>query len=318
MYLSKRMVGASSQLYYQHYEEVINYQLKMINQSCQNAFVKIEIEENKLVYDITSLVPLETYFKNYCFDSQDIKKCFIQMIDTINVSEKFLLYPHQIILEKAYWFYSNDLTQMKLIYLPIEIKNINYHTQLKETMLSLILSHPQFTSLYQDQSIKKLMLLLQEDNFDCYVFRALLVNIRRTSKKRSFKDIGLFKKKKKDKPITDKILEVKMAIDSNSTVLIEEEITYPTIEFPSKKAKINKSSFLIGRSEALTDLSFPEVLSIGRIHAEVVMESDEYYIIDLNTKNGTYINGHKIESQKKCKIKMGDEIKLANEIGYFK
>lgn len=75
--------------------------------------------------------------------------------------------------------------------------------------------------------------------------------------------------------------------------------------------KIDKPSFIIGKMKEQVDYV---ILSkaVSRIHAEIGVESGTYYVRDLNSKNGTFINGEQINSNLNLPIKNGDELKFAN------
>ncbi len=49
-------------------------------------------------------------------------------------------------------------------------------------------------------------------------------------------------------------------------------------------------------------------------HFRIVMEDDEYYVIDENSTNNTWLKGEKIKGEGKKKLEDGDEIKAAGEI----
>ncbi len=51
--------------------------------------------------------------------------------------------------------------------------------------------------------------------------------------------------------------------------------------------------------------------SVSRMHAQIDEAAGKLYIYDLNSKNGTFINGQKLVSGEK-EIKQGDEIRLGN------
>ena len=53
--------------------------------------------------------------------------------------------------------------------------------------------------------------------------------------------------------------------------------------------------------------------AIGRIHAELTKGPQGYHITDMNTRNGTYINGTRIDPNMEHPIKSGDRFMLANE-----
>ncbi|MBU9736142.1 DUF6382 domain-containing protein [Diplocloster agilis] len=51
---------------------------------------------------------------------------------------------------------------------------------------------------------------------------------------------------------------------------------------------------------------------VSRIHARIHMEEGKYYLTDLNSTNGTYLNGVQLGSNEKTEIRRGDEISIAH------
>jgi len=52
--------------------------------------------------------------------------------------------------------------------------------------------------------------------------------------------------------------------------------------------------------------------TIGKLHAEISVTEGNYYVRDLNSKNGTYINNVRIPSNKEWEIKGNDRVRLSN------
>ena len=52
--------------------------------------------------------------------------------------------------------------------------------------------------------------------------------------------------------------------------------------------------------------------SISRKHAEIVKDGDDYFLIDLKSGNGTYLNGKRIRSVEKHLLRSNDNIKIEN------
>lgn len=52
--------------------------------------------------------------------------------------------------------------------------------------------------------------------------------------------------------------------------------------------------------------------AISRIHAKIEKEENDYYISDLNSTNGTYVNGRLLETNETVLLNTGDEIFIAN------
>jgi len=49
---------------------------------------------------------------------------------------------------------------------------------------------------------------------------------------------------------------------------------------------------------------------VSRIHAEIHMRPDGIYLIDLDSANGTLVNGKKLEAQRPCLVRHGDVLQL--------
>ncbi len=79
----------------------------------------------------------------------------------------------------------------------------------------------------------------------------------------------------------------------------------------STEILITKSSFIIGRLPSQVDYICKDN-TIGKIHAEIITRNFEFFIKDLNSRNGTFINGEKIVPNTEYKIKNNDKISFAN------
>jgi sigma-B regulation protein RsbU (phosphoserine phosphatase) len=63
-----------------------------------------------------------------------------------------------------------------------------------------------------------------------------------------------------------------------------------------RNLRLEKNPFTIGRKSD-RDLVIADP-RISREHAEIVLVGGEYYIVDLGSKHGTYLNGHRVEREK--------------------
>ncbi len=76
--------------------------------------------------------------------------------------------------------------------------------------------------------------------------------------------------------------------------------------------KIDKSSILIGRMDNFVDYIINSS-AIGKIHAEILREGDELYVMDCNSRNGTFLNDNRILPNTKNSVKNNDIIRFANK-----
>lgn len=76
--------------------------------------------------------------------------------------------------------------------------------------------------------------------------------------------------------------------------------------------KIDVSEFVIGKNPAQVNgvISFNKAIS--RVHCKISYQNNSYFITDLGSANGTYVNKSRIAAQHPQKIKSGDTVRLAN------
>jgi hypothetical protein len=74
---------------------------------------------------------------------------------------------------------------------------------------------------------------------------------------------------------------------------------------------ISTFPFFIGKLKKNVDYCLEKDV-ISRYHAKITTEDERYFITDLNSTNGTYINGEALMTYQKKEIKIGDEIVLAD------
>ncbi len=68
----------------------------------------------------------------------------------------------------------------------------------------------------------------------------------------------------------------------------------------------------MGREDFLGVINANKLLFIGKKHFKIVKMDDGFYIEDLGTKNGTFLNGEDIRGLGKKKLKDGDLISIAD------
>ena len=72
--------------------------------------------------------------------------------------------------------------------------------------------------------------------------------------------------------------------------------------------------FIIGKQEELVDYCLEED-TVSRLHLRLDQEGEEYLVTDLNSTNGTAVNGRQLEANETVPIRPGDEL-LISKIFY--
>lgn len=116
------------------------------------------------------------------------------------------------------------------------------------------------------------------------------------------------------------------AIDSNKTELknniINEKIEFEAYllikdEGSEEKILIDKKNFIVGREKENSDYYIADK-RISKMHFAIIKYEKEFFIKDLNSTNGTYLNGNLIEKNKLVKILNNDVINISDIEYIFK
>ena len=105
--------------------------------------------------------------------------------------------------------------------------------------------------------------------------------------------------------------------EEEGTALLDETTN---VRFPSlfrilteETISINKPVFRIGKERSYVDYFVTNNNAVSRSHADIITRGSNYFVIDLNSKNHTYINDQMLPVQCETEIRDGDRLKLGNE-----
>lgn len=69
--------------------------------------------------------------------------------------------------------------------------------------------------------------------------------------------------------------------------------------------------YIIGKSQCSCNFCIDSAV-VSRVHMRMLEELDDFFVEDLNSTNGTFINGEKLEPHKPQQINIGDKLTIAN------
>ena len=82
-------------------------------------------------------------------------------------------------------------------------------------------------------------------------------------------------------------------------------------------ASLDKSVLTIGKKKEEVDLVLQDA-SVSRIHARITKEDGRFYVEDLNSTNGTFRNGVRMQPYERKRLDEGDEIRCGKEVFVFR
>ena len=86
----------------------------------------------------------------------------------------------------------------------------------------------------------------------------------------------------------------------------------------NERINLDKPVFRIGKERSYVDYFVSDNTAISRSHANIINRDGEYFVVDTNSTNHTYVNGAMIQSNVEIKLEHDAKIKLANEEFEFK
>ncbi|MGL5649510.1 MAG: FHA domain-containing protein [Clostridium sp.] len=330
MYLFKKINNDFLAIELEKISVVNREELEFINTNNELGFIYIEINQfnnkAKLIYNIEDKITLSELLENEINIGQAISiiKDLILIKDisnsTINI-RKILLD-----IDKIYVDSSTESTRIKFVYLPInkDMQEMNQKTDIEEIALKVI------EALENKNDVERLKLILKSKSIKSvstelvYLFNENYKNkLKKINRDREIKEKqeALSKvqqqQKKEEREVENLFFFKKLKkIFSKASELKKNAILNyfdgeKIVEFQLKNNNV------IGRSLENCTITI-EGKTVSKVHAIIKKFDNKYYVLDENSKNGTYINGKRISKNNYFILRDGDEILFGNVICIFK
>ena len=116
-----------------------------------------------------------------------------------------------------------------------------------------------------------------------------------------------------------------LLVETDGTAAPERYQAAPAVVYPElyrtqtgETIQINKPVFRIGKERSYVDYFVTNNNAVSRSHADIITRESGYFVIDLNSKNRTYINNQALAAQVETAINDGDTLRLGNEEFVFR
>lgn len=293
--------------------ELFDYiEYKVLNEQTEKGFLKCgRILYNgkvKIVYNITGYTSLKWLLERG-LSTEKFLKIVKLLFDKLKEVES-IGYMHlwNVVLDFEKIFL-DDNQNLYLIYRPLNI-NENYQTitALKKRLLSTIHYYG-----YGGEWIMRLQNVLRLEtaqlNELCSVFRIndtvppnpnKILQAEKAPVKHNF-----FHAFKKDSQVINQGVKNQGVKNQGRKILKCRQENF-SIRLDTEK------KLLLGKQVTNNGVSIPFNPAISKLHAKIFEQNGEYYLVDLESKNGTYINGIRLAPIVAKIIRPGDTIRLAN------
>ena len=150
-------------------------------------------------------------------------------------------------------------------------------------------------------------------------------NVEKEAPKRPVFSFGNRKREKEEQPdivmpvTPKKETSAYVERDTSDTVFVEDvaEKTEKTAQLQNRQNgqiyTLAPKVTVIGTSKGNADICLDECRVVSRRHARISCEQEQYYLEDLGSKNGTYVNGTELEASTPVLLKDKTVIRFANQ-----
>lgn len=271
----------------------------------------------KLVYFTSGLKPL-----NMLWNSMDEDSCIRVLTNlfgtVIELRNNGFLNCHNLIISDSRIFVDINTLSVHLIYLPLYNENVDvtsFESDLRARVLKALSSNNKLLTTRMNEFSGLLangILSLEE------VHRQMCVMCkggmgRSISQSESKVNDSLERREhiwsRTDEPVIKGISNHKT---QETAQLISLDVTSPLT------LSISKPEYVIGKNPNVVDgvIGFNKVIS--RVHCKISLQQGEYWLTDLGSANGTFVNKIRLAANQPAIIKNGDLIRLANSDFKFK
>lgn len=286
-----------------------SYQIEMLTRNRIPGLLECRlslVDQNAVFYyEITSRQSLRLVLERRRLTAIELEAFLEKMLQTAQSCEEYLLDTGTLLFDPDYIYLDSDRWEFFFCLFPFYEEEMgNGLLGLAEFLLDrLDKQDPGAVALGYE-----LYRMAGEENVS---LEQILMKHREENKKEFTPQMQREPEKEKPKA-ADKTGETVFLKKDTGLVLRSENPSYLSME-------ITGTDFLIGKKKDAVD-GWIKARGISRIHGKISKEEEGYYLTDLNSTNGTFLNGGRLEVNEKARIRPGDivgfaDVKYVVEIG---
>ena len=294
-------------------------------------------DETYILIPVAGCTPLKEYLKNAgrISNTAEMLKQLFRVMDTI---ENYMLNEESIVKDVEYAFVSLDSdghAQLKLTYIPTFSGNSEPYYRIfdNRSFVRNVIS----CGCYETEEAEVVISLLNLINSDAYSDEMMLMKINElfpedmNNKELSTDDLKEHSKTKESifKRLLAKpksfFLGTGTADKNGAYEEPEEEIFMPyevqkpvdicviSVRRTGEEYPLSYGPDIIGTDELICSICFPHCADMEKEHCGVFLKNEKYYIEDYGSKQGTFLNGQRIEPNRPVVLSSADLIAVAGE-----
>ncbi len=331
-------------------EEIIGVQAEMLSANSLLGHVPLVLEEFnlniKFYYDVRGYKLLNNYLMTEQYGGDLMRGVYLEIINVIRNSSKYLLDVNKYIMKLPLIYIDIDKNKPHLIYLPL--KELNKEASMANEFKQLFIdifkeSHGVELNFYNNVidyfdscefTIEELYRRVDSKNHgessvdgkETIVTSDKAENNRVSDNEKrnrifnwprisfskgrhetisSYVGKDLLINVSEDEDKEEKLAETRHLLKAVPLFYLEKDHDGQT-----ERIDLDQPNFIIGRNKNIVN-HYEDSNVISRVHLEIIRDINGYLIKDLDSKNGSFLNGVELDANKLYPIGEGDRIKLA-------
>lgn len=306
-------------------------------------------------YEITGKKSLTLTFERVPMNAEQVRKVLLGIIDVLQKAEEYLLSEEHFILKPEYIFLTIPEYEVSLCFYPeyralfgkkmgelfeMLLNRVDYR---EEEAIALV--YALYMQIQEpDMTMERLKEKLKEQdgighrgnvaaveqrrgNKEAYVQKEREMSLRNKEREESEKKKKTFfwdrrkrEVEKKSEPVPACVMEEapEWGMQHTRVISVRKDASCPTLvsESGDNTIEITKFPFYIGSYPGYVD-GVIQRDTVSRFHAKLLQKDGEVLLADLNSTNGTKINGKTVNVQESVRVSSGDCISFAEEDFYY-
>ena len=260
-------------------------------------------EESKglLMYTLDRYIPLSYFLDQYSFEGEEGYLFLKNLLENAICSNR----NKPVLLDPDYIFVSNYGDEFRFVVLPIAVQYWMFQQDVCKEWIRYIQDHFKTSTAYEIPGFLLHFLKSREVSLPNLVMGLDEMRMYYYPKKWYRKQVNIFKTKEAVQVYQNLSIQ---AVNNETQILSEWNVKPAYLQMKEEKFELADMTIL-GRSKQC-DLCF-SYSDISLEHAKITCFDGKYYIQDLKSKNGTFLNQKRV--QRKMRLKEGMHVILGSQ-----
>lgn len=296
-------------------EQVNERELNYLSQNTISGLFLVSYDGKKqLTYQAPVTLSLETYLKKNVLSEAVFWQLVSQIVEAARAVERRGLYPTHLLMEKDAIFVEEDSKKLFFVYQPIT--GVNLSSNVLALLEDLV-----YQEMKKGGGVQQSYLVLFQnylpqsrgalENLKHYIDQVTGNEEKSQSPKRERDDVSARNPSSIERTGRPGPNNATVLLSNSGKVKKEEEIRLTRVK-GNVQLSFSQNSIYLGKS-SVNDYCVQGNESISRSHAVIERQGTEYFLRDLKSTNGTFLNGEALEGEEFYGLQSGDRILLADE-----